>query len=266
MKTVKNTAVKWNTVLGITLPAEMIYRGNLILVNEQHSFQALSQENQLAAPFPEQPEHLMMWEAAQAIQGLLRSLQAGRRIVGVSGYRTMKEQIAIWNDSEAENGLDFTRRFVAVPGHSEHQTGLAMDVALNQKKIDFICPEFPYEGICQEFRKLASDYGFIERYPAGKESVTGIGAEPWHFRYVGIPHARIMKEQGMVMEEYVEWLRGYDWNSCPLRYWDEGKEFRIGWIPCGLDDKEVSVILPEHCRYAVSGNNVDGLIMTACVL
>ena len=75
-----------------------------------------------------------------------------------------------------------------------------------------------------------------------------------------------MKEQGMVMEEYVEWLRRYEWDSRPLRFWDEGKEFRIGWIPCDSGQKEVSVILPEHCRYTVSGNNVDGLVLTACVL
>ena len=283
MRTVENTAVTWNAVMTggkaeygfrpgraqavrrVTIPCEMVSKGNLILVNEKYPFCAETEEIQLASPFPKQPQHRMLWEASSALQGLLRSLQAGSRIVGVSGFRSMEEQICIWNDSEKENGLSFTRKFVAVPGHSEHQTGLAMDVALNQKHIDFICPQFPYEGICQEFRELAADYGFIERYPAGKEAVTGIGAEPWHFRYVGIPHARIMKEHKMVLEEYTEWLKDFNLNSAPLRYWDEGKAFYIGWIPCE-GKKAVEAVLPKHCRYVVSGNNVDGIIVTAAVI
>ena len=83
-----------------------------------------------------------------------------------------------------ESGRKFTETYVAVPGHSEHETGLAIDLGLKQDVIDFIRPEFPYEGICQRFRQLAPKYGFIERYPKGKEEVTGIGQEPWHFRYV----------------------------------------------------------------------------------
>lgn len=284
MKTAKNAAVTWKPVViddtgkhnfrpgrlqavrTVSFPADLVTKGNLILVNAMHPFQTQVEESQLTVPFPDQPLHRMEWEASLSLQGLLRSLQSGRRIVGVSGYRTMEEQTAIWKDSEAENGLEFTRKFVAVPGHSEHQTGLAMDVALNQKHIDFICPQFPYEGICQEFRRLAADYGFVERYPAGKEDVTGIGAEPWHFRYVGIPHARLMRERDMVLEEYVDWIRAYRWNDRPYRCWNEGKEFWTGWLPCTGDGKEIQAVLPEHCRYIASGNNVDGIILTASVL
>ena len=61
----------------------------------------------------------------------------------------------------------------------------------------------PYEGICQRFRELAPLYGFIERYPANKEAVTGIAHEPWHFRYVGRPHAQRMTDLGLTLEEYL---------------------------------------------------------------
>lgn len=83
-----------------------------------------------------------------------------------------------------------------------HETGLAIDVGKELEEVDFICPEFPYEGVCQIFRELAPMYGFIERYPKGKEAVTGIAKEPWHFRYVGYPHARIIQNLGMTLEEY----------------------------------------------------------------
>ena len=96
----------------------------------------------------------------------------------------------------------FRSTYVALPGHSEHESGLAVDLGLKKDVIDFIRPDFPYDGICGVFRELAPDYGFIERYPRGKEAVTGIGHEPWHFRYIGTPHARILTESGLVLEEY----------------------------------------------------------------
>ena len=72
--------------------------------------------------------------------------------------------------------------------------------------MDFICPEFPYDGICGHFRALAPDYGFILRYTKEKEAITGISEEPWHFRYVGVPHARIITDRGLCLEEYWEEL------------------------------------------------------------
>lgn len=65
----------------------------------------------------------------------------------------------------------------------------------------------PWSEICQIFRDRAADYGFIERYPKGKENITHIGHEPWHFRYVGVEHAKQMTERNLTLEEYVEWLK-----------------------------------------------------------
>lgn len=65
----------------------------------------------------------------------------------------------------------------------------------------------PWSEICQIFRDRAADYGFIERYPKGKENITHIGHEPWHFRYVGVEHAKQMTERNPTLEEYVEWLK-----------------------------------------------------------
>lgn len=120
----------------------------------------------------------------------------------VSGWRSQQEQQRIWDDSMAEHGETFTRQYVALPGCSEHQTGLAIDLGKAAGYIDFIRPAFPYDGVCGRFRRLAARYGFIERYQRGKEEVTGISAEPWHFRYVGAPHAQLMETNGLCLEEY----------------------------------------------------------------
>lgn len=148
---------------------------------------------------------VFLWQgAARALGALLGAVGAGGRIVPVSGWRSDAEQRAIWHSSLAENGPGFTRLYVARPGCSEHQTGLAIDLALDDGDIDFIRPAFPYDGVCGAFRARAAEFGFVLRYPAGKEAVTGIAHEPWHFRFVGAPHAARMAAAGLCLEEYLQ--------------------------------------------------------------
>jgi len=174
---------------------------SLILVNLSHGYPA-DMEQDLIPVHKDYPCILLEREAARALTRLMAELDGWKHIVPVSGWRSWEEQQAIYEESFRENGPEFTKRYVAPPGHSEHQTGLAIDLGLRQGEIDFIRPLFPYEGISQRFRELAPVYGFIERYPAGKEDITGIAHEPWHFRYVGTPHAEKMTVLGLALEEY----------------------------------------------------------------
>ena len=146
-------------------------------------------------------------EAAVQMNSAMKKINGWLGITPVSGYRSFDEQQKIWDDCIEESGIDFTRKFVAKPGCSEHQTGLAIDLGKTQKHIDFVRPEFPGDGICGEFKKIAAEFGFVLRYPLGKEHITKIAHEPWHFRYVGIPHALIMQKHGFVLEEYIEYLK-----------------------------------------------------------
>ena len=175
---------------------------SLILVNRQHPY-TMSVRQDLTPALPAFPRILLEREAAHALSRLMEKLGGWGNILPVSGWRSFDEQEKIYLDSLRDNGREFTRQFVALPGHSEHQTGLAIDLGLRGESVDFIRPDFPYDGICQRFRELAPAYGFIERYPAGKEGVTGIAHEPWHFRYVGAPHAESMARQGLCLEEYL---------------------------------------------------------------
>lgn len=174
----------------------------LVLVNLRHAYPSDTPQDLI--PVREDcPQILLEREAAMALSILMEKLDGWKYIVPVSGWRSMREQTEIYTDSLAENGQAFTEKYVALPGHSEHQTGLAIDLGLRGSSIDFIRPSFPYEGICQRFRELAPAHGFIERYPKGKENITGIAHEPWHFRYVGLPHAEIISGFGLTLEEYL---------------------------------------------------------------
>lgn len=231
-----------------------IHSGLLILVNAEHPIQHM--ERPVLAPAVPGSDILLDTRAAAMLSGLISRIGAAGEIVPVSGWRSEAEQREIWDGSMSESGEEFTRKYVALPGCSEHQTGLAIDLALRADNIDFIRPEFPYDGVCGRFRALAADYGFVERYQSGKEGVTGIAAEPWHFRYVGRPHARIMCEMGLCLEEYVEYLRAYPYPERLLEVRGEVYEAEVGFA--GARD---ALGLPD-APYQVSGNNVDGYIYT----
>ncbi|GFI31464.1 D-alanyl-D-alanine carboxypeptidase [Lachnospiraceae bacterium] len=256
----------------ILLTEAQIYQGNLVLVNQKHPVRHGLSGEELCSVFTEQPEILMEKNSAKMLQKLLKhseylfssqlerdDIQLSRRIVGVSGYRTRSEQVKIFNDSLKENGREFTEKYVAFPDHSEHQTGLAIDLAKEQAEIDFIRPDFPNEGICRRFREQAAEFGFVERYKSEKQKITGIGAEPWHFRYVGKPHAEIMEKTGMALEEYIQWLKQFDLTVHPLTW----KHYRIGYLRARgpVTEWKGLAAWPE-----ISGNNADGFIITTAAL
>ena len=201
---------------------------------------------------------LMEVRAATMYTQLMREIGHTDEIVPVSGYRPAFEQEAIYMESVEKNGEEFTRKYVALPGRSEHQTGLAIDVGENKESIDFICPEFPHTGIYGRFREKAARFGFIERYGKGKEKITGIAYEPWHFRYVGYPHAEIIREKEFCLEEYTEYVKRYRYGKEHLEFRHKGRKIEIFYIPYG----EGVLAMPETAPYQVSGNNVDGFVAT----
>lgn len=242
----------------ITLKQEQVHTGSLILVNREYGFCADS-DDFLIPVLESAPEILLQRRAATLLEQLMLEIHGWNSIVPVSGWRPFEEQQQIWDDTLRESGPEFTAKYVALPGHSEHQTGLAIDLGLKSDHIDFICPDFPDSGICRTFREKASKYGFILRYPAGKESVTGIGHEPWHFRYVGVPHAGIMTENGLTLEEYTEFVRQYPHGRDLLVTKIGLRRIAVSFVEC--TGPQTTIELPGSRPYTVSGNNIDGFIL-----
>ena len=94
------------------------------------------------------------------------------------------------------------------------------------------------------------------RYDEDKEALTGIGDEPWHFRYVGIPHAAVMAEEDLCLEEYIDYLKQFPYDGQHLTAEYGGEAYEI-WYCAGTQ-----AWLPDTGEYTVSGNNVDGVIVT----
>ena len=134
-------------------------------------------------------------------------LEEGVDIELDSSYRSVKRQQEIWDQFMEEHGEEYTKKYVAVPGYSEHHTGLAIDVCL-KKDGKFIYDNDEMIAEKEIFAKVhakLADYGFILRYLEGKEDVTGYGYEPWHFRYIqDVEVAKEIMSKGLTLEEYLK--------------------------------------------------------------
>lgn len=131
-----------------------------------------------------------------------------------SSYRTMEKQTELYNKKVKEyikrgygnkKAKEIAAKWVAMPGTSEHQTGLAVDIVskkyqiLNEKQADTKTQQWLMEN--------CYNYGFILRYPREKNNITKITYEPWHYRYVGIENAKEIKEKNLCLEEYIQYLK-----------------------------------------------------------
>ena len=139
--------------------------------------------------------------------------EAGLRPVVCSAYRTQATQTRLHNNKIARlQAAGYSReaaqkeaaRWVAVPGTSEHQTGMAVDIVAAGYQVLNRSQENTAEQ--KWLMEHCWEYGFILRYPSEKSDITGIGYEPWHYRYVGKETALAVRESGLCLEEYLQTL------------------------------------------------------------
>lgn len=208
--------------------------GVLSLVNNSHEYANTSEEfvrlydKKTSSFFLATTE---IYLDQRAVKPLCKMLDAFKKETGlrtinvISGRRSVQSQIEIYRDKELKFGRLYTKKFVQAPGFSEHHTGLAVDLALFNAQ-DGTSQDFDGKGKYEWFSKNSWKYGFILRYPEGKESITKIGHEPWHFRFVGIPHAYYITKNGLCLEEYIELLQSKTKNQ-PLEFSIGKKTYRV---------------------------------------
>ena len=176
---------------------------DLILVNSKHPLPADYQVELTDLTNGERvderiyPDLQAMFDAARA---------DGLELFVAAGYRTAEEQQALLDEKTEDlmaEGLTRrqaekeARKWVARPGYSEHQLGLAVDINADT---EIVSSDEVYDWL----EENAYRYGFIDRYPADKTAVTGIADEPWHYRYVGYEAALAIHSQGLCLEEYLQ--------------------------------------------------------------
>jgi len=181
----------------------------LVLVNKQYGLPEDYKPRDLVYPdvpftFSERiDKRKMREEAATVLEQLFSGAKNdGISLLGVSAYRSSETQTDLFDYYVQKDGEKAAETFSAIPGHSEHETGLAIDVTGGDGR----CAAEDCFADTEEAKWLAdhaAKYGFIIRYPKGKEQITGYKYEPWHIRYVGKKAAMEMAERGITLEEYL---------------------------------------------------------------
>lgn len=251
------------------IASDDIHKGELILVNASWPYSFPSEDE--TVPIASQKND--SWRVKDDVIRLLpvtirqmnRMFSACERKTGIdnisviSAYRDYAYQDGLFNDRVNSDGYYEAIRWVAVPGYSEHHTGYAADLAVadDEGNTSTFTGEDDYGWV----EENAWKYGFIRRYPSDKTSLTGIANEPWHYRYVGKPHAYIMHTTGMCLEEYEEYVKSYRFGEKYIDLNIHGDEYKIYYIPAS-DAETTEIRVPLFGFYTVSGNNTDGFIVT----
>ncbi|MCM3357612.1 MULTISPECIES: M15 family metallopeptidase [unclassified Psychrobacillus] len=174
-----------------TLPAEPTYVDGILIASKQY-------------PLPATYAPGESKEARQAFEAMAAEARlSGYELVAFSTYRSFDYQQQLYNRYVSNDGVEAADRYSARPGYSEHQTGLAFDIGELHFEQHFARESFGETPAGQWLASNAHKYGFIMRFPNGKEKITGYMYEPWHFRYVGLDHAAKIYEANTTLEEYL---------------------------------------------------------------
>ncbi|MTD31170.1 D-alanyl-D-alanine carboxypeptidase family protein [Planomicrobium sp. YIM 101495] len=229
-----------------------IRQGNLLLVNQDYPVLPESIRTDVIDVLPQSEwtdGYALLSEDIQLSEDLVKrfsEMVAVAKQDGIdnflltSGFRSFEEQEVLF----AEMGADYA----LPPGYSEHNLGLSLDVSSTEMLME-VAPEGRWVA------DHAWEFGFVVRYPADKTEITGIQYEPWHLRYVGLPHSAIMKEKNFVLEEYLAYLKEEQEISAQV----DGEIYTVTYHPV---NGSTTVTLPPEGTFELSGTNVDGVILT----
>lgn len=193
-----------NNLKGIANKKSEIYKyKDVILVNGDYGVEDYKPEK-LVVPNIEfnddscNEEKKISYEIKEPLENMINDAKSDDVVlVGNSAYRSYKSQKEVYNNRVKAVGRKKAEDYVAKPGFSEHQTGLCIDITNRDKY--FVKGTEEADWLANNCYK----YGFIIRYPEGKENITGISYEPWHIRYVGKEIAKQIHNKGITLEEYL---------------------------------------------------------------
>lgn len=265
----------------VTVNAADVHRGSCILVNfdvpyifeEDEDVYSVYKNKSISYKVTSGSIFLRM-DTINAMNEMMDAFYAqteNRNIMVNSGYRSAKQQQEVYDSKLQLNGAEYAEKYVQKPGYSEHHTGYAMDLAVYDEgdlTVEGDEAVWTFDGKNEYFwvDQNCDQYGFVLRYSASKEDVTGISYESWHYRYVGIGNALAMTNMGLALEEYINFIKDYSYDG--TRYYitaDNGDLYCLYYVKSTGSDGQ-NIPIPKTARsYQISGNNIDGFIVAAIV-
>lgn len=257
------------------VPTKDKFHGNLILVNDNYRYFSgdeklisINEKNEekgrtlFSAVDPSETDKMMIVEDVyEPMASMIFDFYDATGISNIliyGAYRSTDFQQQLYEDDLAMTGEEESTR-VAKAGFSEHESGLAFDITTY--------PDYDYQGE-GEYVWLTENcykYGLVIRYAEDKEQITKIQSEPWHFRYVGIPHAYYMTKNNLCLEEYIDMIitKYYYQADEHLEFTDEnGNEYEVYFVLSDDASDVTTIPVPTGKRFEVSGTNVNGFIVT----
>ena len=239
-----------------------IFMGDLILVNADHEYKFIEGDVELYSVVQNRNDYysngdyvtkldsMALTKLNEMMEAFAKSQSLETTNIFVQdGYRTYQEQVDRHNSGKSGT-------FEA--GHCDYHTGRTFDMF--RMNDDGTTPYFKAEGDVEWFADNACKYGFIVRYPEGKDEVTGEKARTYTYRYVGAPHATYMHDNGLCLEEYIAEVKEHTKDD-PLTVAVDGEVSLIYYVPAS-EEGDTDVTVPKAKAYTVSGNNCDGFIVT----
>ena len=262
--------------IGESVSADDIHKGDLILVKEGYEYVFPSAEdanlvsvteNQNNAYFVNnlKTDPTLNADVIKKFNAMMLELKQETGFSGVSvheGYRTYKKQDGYYNSPSITDEVP--------AGFSEHHLGTAIDLKAvdPESKLTYALAE--KENVYGWLMANCYKFGFIDRYPDDKIKITGIEHDrdtnppSTHIRYVGYAHAYYMYENDLCLEEYLELLRtNYSYEGEHLTFTaDDGNAYEVYY--CKAEGKQIELPVPEDYDYSISGDNMNGFIVTVC--
>ena len=252
----------------ITVSADDVQSGNLILVNNDYAYKfdaspkAVSKETLVSFSGRQSQSYTVSYPAREtltptalesfnALADAFKEEKGHTDLFILDSFRSYEDQEKVYATKGSE--------IATVPGHSEHHTGLAFDLELYK---DGKTSDFDGTGDYSWVSQNCHRFGYILRYPADKVEITEISYEPWHFRYVGKEHAYYMSANNLCLEEYIYTLSKYTADGDRLIFeTDDGEKYMI--YSQAVSGSSASVYVPKNLSYTLSGDN-NGHIIVSC--
>lgn len=214
------------------------YSQNLLLVNPEHPLTDEFEADIVFYRTTDVPMNQAIVEDYGRLSDYIRENLNDRLYVS-SSYRSYEDQVRVYEEEGPE--------IAAVPGESEHQTGLALDVYV----MYFAGSAFIDSSTGRFVNESCGNFGFIIRYPYGASDITGFDYEPWHIRYVGFPHSRIIMNYRITLEEY-------------LSYFEEGIWYQYDNYLISMQPSETIMIPQEYANNEIvySPDNLNHVFVT----
>ena len=239
-----------------------IYKGNLVLVNADYEYKFIDGDVDPITLFDNRNDYYdngdyvtkLDREVLTRLNAMMEayataSSKTSTDIFVLDGYRTYDEQLERHSSGKS-------RTFEA--GHSDYHTGRTFDMFRMSEggEISY----FAAEGDCAWFADNAAKFGFVVRYPDGKDDITGEKSRGYTYRYVGTPHAEYMNSKGICLEEYIAEVKKHTKDE-PLEITTAGGTVQVYYVSASAEGA-TDVPVPNGKAYTVSGNNIDGFIVT----